>query len=198
MRSAFDRSMTNSIPCSGSSPRSTRSDSSAVATVAPAFPQPERDLHALGGDPQRDDHHPPLQLGPVEHRQGQITRLARHELAERLADALHERSGHRALRRRPRCGLDLLADRFLRAAVPKTARRLGGGECWFSRRCTYAALSCALPRIAATDSLVGPNHARVESREDLDSPVERYLEAILGCRPAGSARPAIQPAYRYG
>jgi len=34
LRSAFAPSITNSIPCSGSSPRSTRSDSSAVATVA--------------------------------------------------------------------------------------------------------------------------------------------------------------------
>jgi hypothetical protein len=39
-----------------------------------AFPQPERDLHALGGDPERDDHHPALELEPVEHhhRQPQI------------------------------------------------------------------------------------------------------------------------------
>jgi hypothetical protein len=34
LRNAFDPSITNSIPCSGSRPRSTRSDSSAVATVA--------------------------------------------------------------------------------------------------------------------------------------------------------------------
>ena len=34
LRSALEPSSTNSIPCSGSSPRSTRSDSSAVATVA--------------------------------------------------------------------------------------------------------------------------------------------------------------------
>jgi len=34
VRSAFEPSRTNSIPCSGSRPRSTRSASSAVATVA--------------------------------------------------------------------------------------------------------------------------------------------------------------------
>jgi hypothetical protein len=85
-----------------------------------AFPESERDLDALGGDPERDDHHPALQLQPVEHhhRQAQITELAGHQLAQRLASALHERSRHRRLRRRPRPHLDLLADWLLGATVP--------------------------------------------------------------------------------
>ena len=91
-----------------------------------AFPEPERDLDALRGDPQRDDHHPALQLQPVEHhhRQPQIPSCAAHQLCERLAGALHERPRHRRLRRRPRPRLDLLADRLLRATVP--ARRHAG------------------------------------------------------------------------
>ena len=57
------------------------------------FPKPERDLHSLRGDPQGDDHHPALQLQPVEHhhRQAQIGELTRHQLTERLPGALHER-----------------------------------------------------------------------------------------------------------
>ena len=47
-----------------------------------AFPQPERDLHPLRGDPERDDHHPTLQLQTVEHhhRQAQIRELTAHQL----------------------------------------------------------------------------------------------------------------------
>ncbi len=84
-----------------------------------SFPQPERDLHPLGPDPEPDDHHPALELEPVEHhhRQAQIAQLAAHQLAERLAGALHERPGHRRLRRRPCPGLDRLADWLLYAAI---------------------------------------------------------------------------------
>jgi hypothetical protein len=50
VRSVFDPPMTNIIRCSGPSPRSTKSDSSAVATLAfvsRPFREPERDRHAL-------------------------------------------------------------------------------------------------------------------------------------------------------
>jgi hypothetical protein len=63
------RSRTGS-PCSGSRPRSTRPESSAVTTFAfsvRAFPEPEQDLDALGRDPERDDVGASLQLEPVEH-----------------------------------------------------------------------------------------------------------------------------------
>ena len=36
-----------------------------------AVPQAERELVALGGDPERDDHHPALQFQPVEHHHSQ-------------------------------------------------------------------------------------------------------------------------------
>jgi hypothetical protein len=32
-----------------------------------AFPEPERDLHALGGDPERDDARPLAEVDPVDH-----------------------------------------------------------------------------------------------------------------------------------
>jgi hypothetical protein len=46
----------------------------------------------LRGDPERDDHHPALELQAVEHhhRQPQIPKLAAHQLAQRLTGALHE------------------------------------------------------------------------------------------------------------
>jgi len=53
---ALAPSITNSIPCSGSRPRSTRSESSAVATVAFSLEpsQTERDLDPVGRDAERD------------------------------------------------------------------------------------------------------------------------------------------------
>ncbi len=89
LRSALAPSITNRIPCSGSRPRSTRSESSAVATVAfsvAAFPEPERDLDALGRDPERDHVGSPLQLEPVDHhhRQPHIVEAAAHQLAQRV------------------------------------------------------------------------------------------------------------------
>ena len=50
-----------------------------------AFPEPERDLDALGRDPERDDVRASLQLEPVEHhhRQAHVVEAAAHQLAER-------------------------------------------------------------------------------------------------------------------
>ena len=58
-----------------------------------ALPQPQRDLDALGSDPERDDHHPLFELDPVDHhhRQTQIGELAGHQLTQRQAGALHKR-----------------------------------------------------------------------------------------------------------
>ncbi len=88
-------------------------------------PTAERDLHALGGDPQGDDHHPALtpvrraSSPPNADPPAGVTsaRPAPGGCAPR-------RSGHRRLRRRPGLDLDLLADRFLRAPVP-TGRDAG-------------------------------------------------------------------------
>jgi hypothetical protein len=60
-----------------------------------------------------------VQLDPVEHhhRQAQVGERSIHQVPQLIAGPLHERAGHRRLRRRPGVGLDLLADRLLRAAV---------------------------------------------------------------------------------
>ena len=84
-----------------------------------AVPQAERELVALGRDPQRDDVGAAVQLDPVEHdhRQPQVGQRPVHQLPQQVAGSLHERPGHRRLRRRPGIGLDLDTDRLLRAAV---------------------------------------------------------------------------------
>ena len=123
LRSAFDPSSTNSIPCSGSRPRSTRSDSSAVATVAfSVLPS-----HSPSGifTPSVVIPSATIIIRPFSSSPSSIItasrrsrELAAHQLAERLAGPLHERPRHRRLRRRPRLRLDLLADRLLRAPIP--------------------------------------------------------------------------------
>ena len=129
MRNALDPSITNSIPCSGSRPRSTKSERSAVATVAFSV-EPSHSPSGIFTPsvviPNATIIIRPLQLQAVEHhhREAQIAQLAAHQLAQCLAGALHERPRHRTLRRRPRPDLDLLADRLLRAPVP--ARRHAG------------------------------------------------------------------------
>jgi hypothetical protein len=106
------------MACSGSSPRSTRSESSAVATVAFSV-EPERNLHAVGGDPECHDVRAVGDLHPVEHhhRQAHIIQPAAHQLPERRAGPLDEQLGHRALARRARLPLDLLTDRLAHARV---------------------------------------------------------------------------------
>ena len=111
-RSAFDPSITNSIPCSTSRPRSTRSASSAAGdgrVLGRTVPQPERELLALGRDPERDDVRAAVQLDPVEHdhRQAQVGERTVHQVPQQLAGAVHERPRHRRLRRRAGVGLDL-------------------------------------------------------------------------------------------
>ena len=153
--SPFDPSMTNSSPCSTSSPRSTRSASSAAAdgrVLGRAVPQPERELLALGRDPQRDDVRTAVQLDPVEHdhRQTQVGQRTVHQVPQQVAGSLHERPGHRRLRRRPGVGLDLV-----RRPVPA---RGGTGE-WTRRR----ASAPARPRRAGR----GPRSARTCSAAPL-------------------------------
>jgi hypothetical protein len=77
-----------------------------------AFPEPERDLDAVGRDPERDDVRAIGDLQPVEHhhRQAHVIQPPRHQLPERGAGALDEQFRHRALRRRDGCLLDLEAD----------------------------------------------------------------------------------------
>ncbi len=90
------------------------------------LPEPERDLHPVGRDPERHHVGAALELDPVEHqhRQADVVEAAGDQLRERLARALLERARDRRLRCRPRRLLDLLADRFLRALV--AARRNAG------------------------------------------------------------------------
>ena len=84
-----------------------------------AGPQPERELLALGRDPQRDDIRAALDLDPIEHhhREAQIGQLPGHQMPQRLAGALHERTRDRRFRRRPLPRRGLLTDRLLAAAV---------------------------------------------------------------------------------
>ena len=86
-----------------------------------SLPQPERELLALGGDPQRDD----ASSGPCSSIPSSMITARRRSDSGRfisspqlLAGSLHERARHRRLRRRPRLSLDPLADRLLRAPVP--------------------------------------------------------------------------------
>ena len=79
-----------------------------------SFPEPERDLDAVGGDPERDDVGAALEVDPVEHhhREPDVVEAAGHQLAERLPGPLHERPRHRRLARRPGRLLDRGADRL--------------------------------------------------------------------------------------
>jgi hypothetical protein len=58
-----------------------------------SLPQAERNLPALGRDPERDNVRAALQLDPVQHqhRQPHVVQAAGHQLAERLPAALHVR-----------------------------------------------------------------------------------------------------------
>jgi len=87
--------------------------------LARPVPQPQRELVTFGADPERDDVRAAVQLDPVEHdhRQAQVGERAVHQVPQLIAGPLHERAGHRRLRRRPSIGLDLLADGLLRPAV---------------------------------------------------------------------------------
>jgi len=62
-----------------------------------ALPEPERDLHALGRDPERDDVRPAFHFDPVQHqhRQPDVIEATGHQLGERLAGALDERARDR-------------------------------------------------------------------------------------------------------
>jgi hypothetical protein len=76
------------------------------------FPQPERDLDALGGDPERDDVAAVGDLDAVKHhhRQANIIEAARHQLLQRGRGALDEDLRHRGLRPRGARALDAQAD----------------------------------------------------------------------------------------
>jgi hypothetical protein len=88
-----------------------------------ALPEPERDLHPLGRDPERDDVRSALQLDPIQHqhRQPDIVQATGHQLAERPPGALDERARDGRLRCRARSPLDPLADWLL--SPPVTAGR---------------------------------------------------------------------------
>lgn len=82
-----------------------------------ALPQPKRDLHPVGGDPERHDVRVVLQDDPVEHQHSQahIIERATHQLRERLGRARHESARDRALGGGAGLSLDLLPDRLLGA-----------------------------------------------------------------------------------
>jgi hypothetical protein len=88
-----------------------------------AVPQAERDLHAVGADPERDDAAAALQIDPVKHQRGQphVGEAAAHQRAQVLGRAADKLARHAALRRRALRLDDLLADRLTRASEP--ARR---------------------------------------------------------------------------
>ena len=96
--SALAPSRTTSTPCSTSRPRSTRSASSVVATVAfsvePSH-SPSGILDAVGRDPERDDAAAALQLDPVEHqhRQAHVVQRAAHQRVQVLARARRRTRG---------------------------------------------------------------------------------------------------------
>ena len=77
-----------------------------------ALPEPKRDLHPVGRDPQRHDVRAALEVDPVEHqhRQADVVEATTHQLGERLARARDELARDRRLRRRARPGLPVLAD----------------------------------------------------------------------------------------
>src|SRR5215211_677581 len=77
-----------------------------------ALPEPERNLDALGRDPERDDMRAVGDLQAVEHhhRQPHVIQPPRHRLPERGAGALDEQLRRRRLRRRRGRLLDLAAD----------------------------------------------------------------------------------------
>jgi hypothetical protein len=77
-----------------------------------AFPEPERDLDALGADAERDDVRAIGELQAVEHhhRQAHVVQPAAHQLTERGPRALDEQLRDRRLRRRRGRLLDLVAD----------------------------------------------------------------------------------------
>jgi len=58
--------------------------------LSAAFPEPERDLDAVGRDPERDDVRAIGDLQAVEHhhRQANVIQPTRHELPERGAGAI--------------------------------------------------------------------------------------------------------------
>src|SRR5579875_1235914 len=129
LRSAFDPSMTNSIPCAGSRPRSSRSESSALTTVAfsvsPSH-SPSGTLTPSVVIPNATIIIRPLSYKPIDHhrRQSNVGQRAGHQRPKRPLGALLERPRDRALGRRTSLDLDLLADRLLRA--PVAARRDAG------------------------------------------------------------------------
>ena len=72
----------------------------------------------------RDDVRAAVRLDPVEHhhRQTQVGQRTVHQPPQLIVGPLHERAGRRRFRRRPRIGLDLLADRFLRTPAVLAGR----------------------------------------------------------------------------
>jgi hypothetical protein len=91
-----------------------------------ALPKPERDLHALGGDPERDDVGAAFEVDPVDHhhRQAHVIQAAGHERLEVLARARDELARDRRLRGRPGVCFDVVADGL--AGALEASRRDAG------------------------------------------------------------------------
>src|SRR5581483_3475968 len=91
-----------------------------------AVPQPERQLDAVGRDPERDHAAAALQLDPVQHqhRQPDVVEAATHQAEQVLARARDKLARDGRARRRPRLRLDLDADR-LACALETTSGNAG-------------------------------------------------------------------------
>jgi len=88
-----------------------------------ALPQPERDLDALGGDPERHDVRVALELDSIEHQHGEahVVEATSHERREVLSRAGDELARDRRLRSRALRVGDLRSHRLLGAR--EAARR---------------------------------------------------------------------------
>ena len=152
-----------------------------------ARPQAERELVALGRDPERDDIGAALDLDPVEHhhREAQVSQLAGHQMPQRLPRALDERPRNRRLRRRALPPGGLLADRLLAATV------LAGrdtGQHPLQRQ--------AAELVAIGEMLIGPQwHLRLAIRRahsrtlDRNAPTaERHLPVLVTVTNRSAAR----------
>ena len=132
-----------------------------------ALPEPERDLDALGGDPERDDVRAIGDLEAVEHhhRQAHVVQPAAHQLPQRGAGALDEHLRDRALAGRGGGLLDLArrparrhrrtcASRRRRASGPSPPASAGRG-----RRSTRRSRPAARARRRPCASAAGGPHA---------------------------------------
>jgi hypothetical protein len=195
LRRAFAPSITNRIPCSTSRPRSTQIAEQRGGdgrVLGRALPQPERDLHPVGGDPQRDHVRAALQIDPVDHhhRQAHVVQPARHERVEVLAGAGDELATDGRLARRARRLLDLGTDRLARALQ---ATRGDAGEHLLEhqprQRVTVGEVAVGLKRhlLAAVDGA----HARTLHRHP--APAQRDLAGLVAMADSGALRVVPSP-----